>query len=267
MDNTLSLNPKNITAGDKKIIYLCDDTVEGIFTAIYLAWSFGTSKTDVRVRCSSTLSFFEEYKDISTDYDIASKVSRSIITKLSYDVYTFVYYACLSNDPEKGSYIYRFLIKAFKKGPCIIDFIQDFHVSKVFELSRKVSREACYYREFIRFEELSNGVLRAKISPKYNISHLLTDHFSDRFSCEDWIIFDTLRNSAIIHKKYKAAILADGITEKQLDEFCDISAKESDFQALWKRFFDTIAIEERINTNLQRNNMPLHFRKYMNAEK
>lgn len=267
MDNSLSLNPKNMTACDKKIIYLCDDTVDGIFTAIYFAWSFGTSKTDVRVRCSSTLSFFEEYKDISTDYDIASKVSRSIITKLSYDIYTFVYYACLSNDPEKGSYIYRFLIKAFKKGPRIIDFIQDFHVSKVFELSRKVSREACYYREFIRFEELSNGVLRAKISPQYNISHLLTDHFSDRFNCEDWIILDTLRNSAIIHKKYKAAILAGGITEKQLDEFCEISEKESDFQALWERFFDTIAIEERINTNLQRNNMPLHFRKYMNAEK
>ena len=36
---------------NKTDIYVCDDSVEGIFTAIYKAWEAGTSHTDIR--CSS----------------------------------------------------------------------------------------------------------------------------------------------------------------------------------------------------------------------
>jgi len=32
---------------------------------------------------------------------------------------------------------------------------------------------------------------------------------------------------------------------------------------LWKAFFETIAIKERANSDLQRNNMPLHYRKHV----
>jgi len=34
-------------------------------------------------------------------------------------------------------------------------------------------------------------------------------------------------------------------------------------QDLWKTFFKTVAITERINKKLQRNNLPLHHRKHM----
>ena len=41
------------------------------------------------------------------------------------------------------------------------------------------------------------------------------------------------------------------------------SAEEKDMQQLWKLFVDTIAIKERRNTDLQRQMLPLWFRKYM----
>lgn len=51
------MNDTDIT---NKTIYLCDDTIEGIFTAIYKAWDNNTKTTDVRIRSNaSSLSFLK----------------------------------------------------------------------------------------------------------------------------------------------------------------------------------------------------------------
>ena len=64
-------------------VYLCEDTIDGIFTAIYRAWTDGTSHTDVRVRTNDTMSLFETYIFSESDGTLARKVQRSIIQKLS----------------------------------------------------------------------------------------------------------------------------------------------------------------------------------------
>jgi probable DNA metabolism protein len=48
-----------------------------------------------------------------------------------------------------------------------------------------------------------------------------------------------------------------------LNKFIEYSDKEEEFQALWKTFFDSIAINERKNIKLQQNNMPGRFRSNM----
>lgn len=247
-------------------VYLCDDSVEGIFTAIYKAWKAGTSHTDVRIRDNSSISFFEDYIEVETDKTLSEKVASSILRKLSFEVYTNVYYTCLSDDENKASYIYRFLQKAFKYGSSIINKLQDNDVNFIYKLHRAVGNEAGRYREFTRFEELENGVLAGRIEPKYNIVPIIADYFADRMHNEHWIILDTKRSISAVHVAHKGYALTDQITETDLLNFSGLSEKEADFQALWKRFFDTIAIEERINPNLQRSLMPLRFRKYMNAE-
>lgn len=247
-------------------IYLCDDCAEGIFTAIYKAWEAGTSHTDVRVRSNSSFALFEEYIDVDTNNTLSEKVATSILRKLSFEVYMNVYYACLSDDENKASCIYHFLQKAFKYGAGIINKLQDNDVNNVYKLRRAVGNEAGYYREFIRFEELENGVLAGRIEPKYNIVPLISDHFADRMHNEHWIILDTKRSISAVHVAHKGYAFTDQITETDLLNFSGLSKKEADFQALWKRFFDTIAIEERINPDLQRSLMPLRFRKYMTAE-
>lgn len=51
------MNDTDIT---NKTIYLCDDTIEGIFTAIYKAWDNNPKTTDVRIRSNaSSLSFLK----------------------------------------------------------------------------------------------------------------------------------------------------------------------------------------------------------------
>ncbi len=248
-------------------VYLCEDSIDGIFSAIYKAWAAGTSHTDVRINSLHTMSLFEEYVYSDTDYELAGKVASSIICKLSYEVYYYIYCACMSNDDNKASYVYKFLQRAFKVGPTAIDMVQHPDTLRIYELKRAVSNEACRYREFIRFEELDNGILAGRISPAHNIVAMLANHFADRMPCENWIILDTKRNISVVYATNKGYVLTTDITEEQLFNLHSLSTYEDNFQALWKRFFDTIAIKERINPKLQRNLMPLRCRTYMNAER
>lgn len=248
-------------------VYLCDDSIDGIFSAIYTAWEAGTSHTDVRVRDNCHIQLFEDYVDYITDSELSAKVADSIIRKLSYEIYYYVYCVCMSTDANKASVVYKFLQRAFRTGPDILHMLTDTYVAKVCELKRTVSNEACRYREFVRFEELDNSILAGRIAPTHNIVAMIANHFADRMPCENWLIMDTTRNLSVVHVAGKGYILTNDISEKQLFATHSYSQNEDEFQALWKRFFDTIAIKERINPKLQRNLMPLKCRTYMRAEK
>lgn len=63
-------------------VYLCEDTIDGIFTAIYRAWADGTSHTDVRVRTNDTMSLFETYIFSESDGTLAGK--SSVLSSKSY---------------------------------------------------------------------------------------------------------------------------------------------------------------------------------------
>lgn len=248
---------------DNELTYMCEDTVDGIFTAIYKAWEEGTSHTHIQVSGLDTLSLFAEYIDVETDIELASKVADSIQKKLSYEVYLWCYHTALSDVPHKGELIYTFMRKAFKVGADIVNMLQDETVMEVFEISRRITKEAHHYLGFVQFEELENKVLISRINPKCNVVPLISPHFADRLHCENWVILDTNRNFAAIHSAGKGYILSYDIDEQMLLDIAPYSAKEQEYKDLWKNFFDTIAIEARKNPQLQRNMLPMRYRKYM----
>ena len=256
----------NLRQGDcsmDKIICVCEDSVDGIFTAIYKAWEIGTSKTLIEIRGIKTMTLFAEYIEVNTDTELASKVAASIHSKISEEVYYYVYRAALSDDSDKAQYIYEFLLKAFRMGKDIIHKLQDESVMKIFELARKVGNESHKYLGFVRFCELENGILSAKINPLANVVSIVAEHFADRLHNENWVILDTTRNIAAVHRAGYGFVLTNDISEQDLDQFSNKSENEEKYQLLWNRFFDTIAIEERKNKKLQQQLMPLRYRKYM----
>ena len=139
------MNNTDIT---NKTIYLCDDTIEGIFTAIYKAWDNNPKTTDVRIRSSSSsLSFFESYIETDTDYELALKVHNTIIRKLSWDIYFYIYRTALSYEEERASYIYSFLKKAFKIGPYDVKLSRVLLVDDIFTTGSTVDAAAAVLKE------------------------------------------------------------------------------------------------------------------------
>ena len=99
---------------EKKYIYRCEDSVEGILTGIYDAWaSVHSHEENVIEVCGDEWEvplLFAEYTEVVPDGEKSEKVQRSIRLRISEEAYEMVMKAVLSGDREKGEVIYRFLI-------------------------------------------------------------------------------------------------------------------------------------------------------------
>lgn len=249
-------------------IYVCENSIDGIFTAIYQAWASrnGHANNKIETKCETgnytNIELFSKYISVETDYSISMKVAKSIKTKISEDAYHMICSVALSNYQEKADLIYRFLILGFAMGAKVVQHLGNEVVGKMFQLSRKVNNEVHNLLGFIRFTEQENNVLIAVIHPQNNVLALVVPHFADRLPQERFIIIDESRSLAALHASGKEwfIIETDGITR---DIKNDYSVKESKYQDLWKAFFSSIAIKERSNYKLQRNNLPLRYRNDM----
>ena len=250
----------------EKYVYLCEDTLEGILTAVYQAYEERHGHDNNRIQiCSEYYNqeFMTVYISVKTDFGKAVKVARTIQNKISGDVYEFIQKASVSSNSRKADAIYRVIILALHMGSRVLNYLTEPNVEFLMELERSTNNEIQRLLQFLRFQELKNGYLFARINPKCAILPYLAEHFSDRLSGENWIIVDTVRDSVLIHEKDSKCFLAN-VDDVDFDSFTpEYSEDEELWQKLWKRFVDTIAIKERINPRLQMQMLPLRFRKYM----
>ena len=109
---------------------------------------------------------------------------------------------------------------------------------------------------FVRFKEIAPLSFYAQIEPVYNILPIIINHFTLRFSDQNFIIHDLKREKAIIYNK-KTAI----ITDLSKDEGYLISTLNNDtnFESLWKTFYKSVNIKERENSKLQKQHMPKRY--------
>lgn len=250
----------------EKYIYLCEDSTEGIFSAVYRAYEdkHGHADNEIRIDVPGyNRELFCNYISVETDYERAAKVARTIRRDISETAYEFVLKASLSWKPGKADAIYRFIIEGLKFGRKVMNHLTAPYMQTLLEAERQTVNEVHFFVEFLRFEELENGVLFARINPKSVVFPYVAEHFADRFSGEDWIIADTVHETMMIHKKNGGCAYAT-FDDVDLDELTlKYSAEEKTMQELWSVFVDTIAIKERANRDLQRNMLPLRYRKYM----
>ncbi len=245
-------------------VYLCDNSIEGIFSAIYKAWEAGTSHTDVR--CAdvvSNYSLFENYINVRTDLTLSDKVANTIKLKLSNDIYEMIFTVAQSIADNKASVIYHCLQKMFKYGASVLQNINDEYIFQFNKIYKKAANEAHFYIEILRFNENANGFLTAKIEPDNNIIYMIIDHFTDRLHCENFLIYDVRRNIAYIHMNNNTAFFYNDYNNELLKQLDDFSDNENDIQNLWIKFYNTIAIKERTNYKCQMNMLPLKYRKYL----
>jgi len=125
----------------------------------------------------------------------------------------------------------------------------------VVRLGKRVMGERHRFLGLLRFSDVGH-CLYAAFEPENDILLALSDHFSDRFKNERFIIHDT--------KRHKAMICQFGewvITDFDLKEPIVYSDGELLFQNLWRQYFTSVGIESRKNKKLQQQFVPLKYRK------
>lgn len=246
------------------IICQCDGTVAGIFTAVFEAWSIDINNTSIAAGEMVNREWFAEYRMVETDLAKAERVASAIRKKISRRAYEMVYTACLTKDEDRGRAVLGFLRKGFRIGEAVADDLHDESVMKVYKLSRRCLREYEHYREFLRFRRQDRFLL-AKVDPECDILPMLADFFQGRLMQEHFMIVDVNRNIAALHTAGQEYV----ITEVDAEQINDLAydEKEEQIRLLWEVFEKTIAIEARINEKLQKQNMPIRYRKYMDIRR
>ena len=249
----------------RKRIYVCDGTMDGIFTAVYEATRSKCGHQNIRIMEKEqveTLELFCEYLDVKTDMEKAEQVARGVQRRMSDYGYYLLCHCCLSKEKGRSDAAYRFILYGMSQGQGVVEQVAHPFVQPIYRMYRNVNNEVLHYKGFLRFEELKNGVMAARIRPENNILMLLAPHFADRFQGMNWVIVDEGRSIASFHKAYQEWIMVEeAYLEKSV--FLECSEEEEFWQKTWCKFVDTIGIKDRENKALQRQMLPYRYREFM----
>jgi len=255
---------------DKPIrVYQCEDSTDGILSAVYDAGLSGYGHDFIRIQPIvenriENYELFTEYVQVQTDPKKTANVIEAVKDKISREAYSFMMSAVISEYPDRGDAIYQFVTYGFTMGAKVCSALQIPCVKRIFAMNRAVQNETRFFREFLRFQEVQRepSLLLAVIEPKNRIIPFLTEHFADRFMGEWFVIYDKTHREASFHQKdgnWEVRLL----TEEEVRKLEKLTEQKEEYADLWKTFFHQIAIAERTNKKLQRNMLPLHYRKHM----
>ena len=249
-----------------KQIYICSDTIKGIFSAIYDAWKQieECQEQGIALHGEVEHQLFSEYLEVVETEKKSAAVEKLIKNHLGGQAYQDLYHALLSTDLMKGSAVLG-MMKAARTIPNsrkIMDHLGHPDVRKVFELSRNVKNEAHRFIGFVRFKELRNGVLFSEIAPKSQILTCIADHFTDRLPTQNFMIYDKTHQVFLVHQARHQWVLVQG-EQLNRESVLAISETQKDFERLWQGFLNSISIKERESSTRQRQNVPLWYRQDM----
>lgn len=253
---------------EEKRIYLCEDSLEGIFTAVYRAWedSLRSPKkhrgVEIYTREPFDREFFCEYIQVDASLEISGKVAASIRRKLGEEVYQQLCHAACCQRSEKGTAIYHTLVEGMGGGrhnALVLENLRNPYVREAANMYRRVWNESHHLLGFVRFRELEQGILFSKIRPDNDVLILLAPHFADRFPLENWMIYDEGRHSAVLHPEGGQWYLRRNL-ELMSEKIVKMGEESEEYEELWKVFHSHIAVKERKNPLLQRQNLPIRFR-------
>lgn len=239
----------------RDVVFQYDGTFEGFLCCVF----------DSYVHKEFPIAFFSNEESILSLYSMrtvltvsenARRVYRSIV-KLSpaaADLLRRCFLTCLD---EKEMHMYRFVRKLYRCGAAFMKNQADEAYHPIATAIRHMNGELEKLRGFVRFSDY-NGTLGAEIEPKNRVLPLLRSHFCNRYANESLFIYDRTHGDLLLYTKGRSQILQVDSWQKALP-----GEEEIYYRALWKKFYETIAIKERYNPRCQNSFLPKRYRHTM----
>lgn len=238
--------------------YRYDGSFDGLLTVIFDAYPERANIGEVRGETEQLRFDFEEIW-VPTDEEKARRVENYLRKNISAEFFNQLRIGFLSCRPEKDTVAVRTVYRAMTVGAKIMNLAEE-DVLTMFDIVRQVLRERHRYLGLVRFREMTDGTLLAVIEPKNNVLPLLLSHFKARLTGETFAIFDKKRGMLAYCEQTACELFFTDSVEEHLGE------EEKNIQELWKIFHRSIAIQERTNRKLQRQNLPKYYWKHLVEE-
>ncbi|MGI6104632.1 MAG: TIGR03915 family putative DNA repair protein [Raoultibacter sp.] len=261
----------------EETVFVYDGSLEGLLSAVFTAYYERVVPSDIVRGNKLQPRLGHTIREIETSVEHALRVQKGICLRCGPVTFEAIKSTSLSDNPDIGTIIYRFLRYALKKnkpmdcskcsrkmscgGLCTkeqqggaLSEVMHPAVAPLIKENRAVHNERHRWMQFLRFEHLEGDVWFARCNPNASILPLIMDWFVGRFNTQAFLIYDEVHHLAGVYEG------ADWYLVKT-DSITLPARSEDDFimQHAWKTFYHTIAVESRYNPELRRQFMPKRF--------
>ncbi|WP_352405283.1 TIGR03915 family putative DNA repair protein [Petrimonas sp.] len=250
------------------IIFTYDKTFDGLLSCVFFAYEQKKFPDFILSESDQKPLFVDEQYRIITEKEKSLRVWKALEKKLSKIARNMMLSVWLSELPETEMLLFRYIRKNIDHPEGIEMNFGDDDVLRIKEIAQKVAKEAEQLRQFVRFQETADGIYFAPVSPRYDVLSLIVSHFQSRYAGQPWIIYDTNRNTGLYYDT--RSVVEVSFSQKDLSDLRlgvldeeKLSSDETFFQQMWKEYFKSTTIKERINLKLQRQHMPRRYWRYL----
>ena len=235
-----------------QVCYCYDGSFAGFLTCVFEAYARREEPAAFAGPADAQAALWPERR-VDADRDKARRVYRSLAPKLGAEGKRLVTYGFLTCLEEKELHLWRLMKLGYAQGPGFTRALAHPQVAPVWKAVGHLTGEAHLLKGFARFSELE-GVLVGEISPKNRVLPLLRPHFCGRYPQEQFLLYDKTHREALIHVPGRWSILP--MEEFQMGR---AGAEELQYRRMWRKFYDTIAIEGRENPRCRMTHMPKRY--------
>lgn len=250
------------------IIFTYDKTFDGLLSCVFFAYEQKKFPDFILSESDQKPLFVDEQYRIITEKEKSLRVWKALEKKLSKIARNMMLSVWLSELTETEMLLFRYIRKNIDHPEGIEMNFGDNDVLRVKEIAQKVAREAEQLRQFVRFQETADGIYFAPVAPRYDVLSLIVSHFQSRYAGQPWIIYDTNRNTGMYYDTRSVTEVSfsqKDLSDLRLGALDDekLSDDEKLFQQMWREYFKSTTIKERINLKLQRQHMPRRYWRYL----
>ena len=247
------------------MIYVFDGSLEGLLTAVFEYFERKPKTVLLQTEKVFQPDAFTESLKIVNNRAKADRVWNGLQKRLDKQWRRRFYCAYLSELPEIFNALFHFSNYIFSHPSGAEKNFGNEHVLAISQIVTKVEREKHRMEAFIRFQHTADGMFYCGIDPDFNVLPLIVKHFKDRYSDQQWIIYDLKRRYGLFYDLLSVEEITIEMNVKNLKQASiqQLSGTEELYANLWKDYFKSTNIESRKNTKLHVQHVPKRYWKYL----
>ncbi len=235
--------------------YRYDGTFAGFLTCAWDALEGGTEPSAFLLPGDGA-TLWEE-RQVAADQGRARRLYAALSRRVSPAFQKLIARGFLTCLPEKELALLTLIRRGLREGDRVRLDLSDPVMARVNLALTKMWTEWDHLKGFVRFSEL-DGVLVGEIEPKNRVLPLLAPHFAARYSGERLALYDRTHHEIFLSDRGRWKLLP-------AEDFRmgPAGSGERACRAMWRRYYDTIAIEGRTNPKCQSTHLPKRYRHVM----
>ncbi|PHI19594.1 hypothetical protein CEQ90_12015 [Lewinellaceae bacterium SD302] len=248
---------------------LYDATYPGFLSVVFEAYRLKLSAAEVTIvpedRYAEQL--FSTPLQIDTEQERHDRIEAGL-RKAGKGLPDFIRRVFHSEHERREGILYHLIRRIFSEGATVTDDLTDDHILLCKQLNNKMGREIHRMHAFVRFQQTPDNLYAALVNPDFNVLPFLAEHFEARYPAQNWLIYDTKRHYGLHYDEATERTSYITFAEQQHGRLRQLSESmladvETDYQQLWKSYFEAVDIPERRNLKLHLQHVPRRYWKYL----